>query len=108
MPYRLTSKARQQLDAADRQRRAQATRDRNRLERPAPAYPAALPDVRMRIVVERFDFGHERHEFELRRTNRVDTYAVLIDGKPWKRGGLTAVLEGLRKACPRVMSERNL
>lgn len=75
---------------------------------PAPDSPTDLPEVRMRITVERFDFGHERHEFELRRTNRVDVFAVSIDGKPWKRAGLTAVLEGLRKACPRVMSARAL
>ncbi len=107
MPYRATRKQNQQW-TADRQRRAQATRERNRMERPAPDYPAELPALRMRIVFERFDFGHERHEFELRRTNRVDVFAVLIDGKPWKRAGLTAVLEGLRKACPRVMSSRAL
>lgn len=107
MSYRTTRKQRQQWNA-DRQRRAQETRDRNRMERPAPDYPATLPDVRMRIVVERFDFGHERHEFELRRTSRVDVYAVLIDGKPWKRAGLSTVLEGLRKACPRVASARTM
>ena len=78
------------------------------MQRPAPDYPAELPALRMRITIERFDFGHERHEFELRRTNRVDVFSVLIDGKPWRRAGLTAVLEGLRKACPRVMSARAL
>ena len=69
-------------------------------------YPATLPDLRMRITVERFDFGHERRTFELHRTNRVDTYAVMVDGKLWTRGGLTVVLEGLRKACPRFASQR--
>lgn len=84
--------------------RAQAKADQ-----PAPDYPAELPQVRMRITVERFDMATpERHEFELRRTNRVDVYAVLVDGKPWKQAGLTAVLEGLRKACPRVMSTRRI
>lgn len=77
------------------------------MERPAPDYPAELPTLRMRITVERFDFGHERHEFELLRTSRIDVFSVLIDGKPWKRAGLTAVLEGLRKACPRIISARN-
>lgn len=77
------------------------------MDDPAPDYPIELPEVRMRIVIERFDMATpERHEFELHRTNRVDVYAVLVDGKPWKRAGLTAVLEGLRKACPRVMSTR--
>lgn len=34
--------------------------------------------------------------------------AVFVDGQPRKHAGLTAVLEGLRKACPRVMSTRRL
>lgn len=34
---------------AERQRRAQATRDRKRLDGPVPAYPAELPELRMRI-----------------------------------------------------------
>jgi hypothetical protein len=62
----------------------------------------------MRITVERFDFGHETHAFELRKTRRVDVYRISVDGKDWKRGGLTAALEGIRKACPRVMSPRSI
>ena len=93
---------------AERQRHAQATRTRNRLDSPAPAYPAELPDLRMRITVERLDFGRECHVIELHRTRRVDVYAVTIDGKPWRRAGLSAVLEGIRKACPRVASPRAL
>lgn len=85
-----------------------AAKERKRLEREPPAYPADLPEVRMRITVERMDFGHQSHVFELRRTNRVDVYDIRVDGKPWKRGGLTAALEGLRKACPRVASARAL
>ena len=73
------------------------------MERPAPDYPAPLPELRMRITVERFDFGADSHVFELRRTNRVDTYAVTVDGEPWVRAGLSVVLAGLRKACPRVL-----
>lgn len=65
--------------------------------------------MRMRITVERLDFGApQRHVFELHRTRRVDVYRVTIDGQPWRCCGLTAVLEGLRKACPRVMSSRAL
>lgn len=86
----------------------QRGRELSRLEGPTPDYPAELPVVRMRITVERFDFEPERHVFELHRTRRVDQYAVSIDGKPWKVAGLSAVLEGLRKATPRVMSPRAL
>lgn len=81
-------------------------RELARLEGPAPAYPAELPALRMRITVERFDFTPERHVFELHKTRRVDQYAVTIDGKPWKVAGLSGVLEGLRKATPRVASAR--
>ncbi len=81
-------------------------KERARLDRPAPDLPTELPDLRMRIVVERFDFGVERHEFELRKTNRCDVYAVTIDGKKWKKSGLTGVLDELRKALPRVISSR--
>lgn len=102
--YRRTSKY-----SAARQEAIQRGSAQSRMDQPAPDYPAELPQVRMRITVERFDLAEpERHEFELHRTNRVDVYAVLVDGKPWKHAGLTAVLEGLRKACPRVMSARRI
>ena len=69
--------------------------------------PKPLPELRMRITVERFDFHDERHVFELKRTRRVDVFEVLVDGQPWKRGGRSRVMEGLRKASPRVMSPRS-
>lgn len=104
--YRTTRKAsearQRQIDAMRR------GRDAARMSRPAPDYPAPLPDLRMRITVERFDFGAERHVLELHRTRRVDVYAVTIDGQPWRRCGLTGVLAGIRKACPRVASARSL
>lgn len=102
--YRRTRKS---ADALARQLESMRRgRDAARLARPAPDYPAELPALRMRITVERFDFGHETHVFELRRTRRVDQYAVLVDGKPWRVSGLAGVLEGLRKSCPRVASPR--
>ena len=102
--YRRTLKA-----AEARQRRIAAMlagKAAARMARPAPDYPAELPALRMRITVERLDFGHEQHIIELHRTRRVDVYAVTIDGHPWKRAGLSAVLEGIRKACQRVASPR--
>ena len=78
-----------------------------RLEREAPDYPPALPNLRIRIIIERFDPGAAGvHIFDLWRTNRVDTYRVTVDGKPWGNAGLSAVLAGLRKATPRMLSER--
>lgn len=103
--YRRTKKYTEAREA-ERQRRAKATRDRNRMAQPEPDYPAELPDLRMRITVERFDGGETRHVFELRRSRRVDQYRVFVDGQPWRVAGLSAVLEGLRKANPRVLSDR--
>ena len=102
MAYRRTRKY-----SAERLAAMKAGKDRARLERPAPDYPQTLPELRMRIVVERFDSGEpERHEFTLLRSRRVDQYRVLVDGKPWRVAGLSAVLEGLRKATPRRLSDR--
>ena len=104
--YRRTRKA-----AEARERRIRAMLEGKaaaRMARPTPACPAELPQLRMRITVERLDFGREQHVIELHRTRRVDVYAVTIDGRPWKRAGLSAVLEGIRKACPRVASPRAL
>ncbi len=39
----------------ERQRQTQATRERNRVESAAPAYPAELPDLRMASSLSQFD-----------------------------------------------------
>ena len=83
--------------------RMRAGKDAARLEQPDPDYPAALPDLRRRIVVEDFDFGHSVHVLELHRTNRVDCYRVVADGVEWKaRIGWSKILAGLRRSMPRV------
>ncbi len=102
--YRRTKKT-----SESRKRQIEAMRrgkDRARMEREAPDYPQPLPELRMRITVERFDFGREAHTFELLRSRRVDQFRVLVDGKPWTVAGLARVLEGIRKATPRVLSDR--
>lgn len=104
--YRTTRKARAERSAQLAAMRA--AKEQKRLDRDPPAYPAELPDLRMRITVERLDFTRTVHVFELRKTRRVDVYDIRVDGKPWKHGGLTAALEGLRKACPRVLSNRSI
>lgn len=84
-----------------------AGKDAARMARPAPEYPPELPDLRMRITIERFDSGKPtRHVFELRRSRRIDQYRVEVDGKPWTVCGLSGVLAGLRKATPRMLSAR--
>lgn len=98
--YRVTKKA-----AAQRTKLANIRRSRDaaRMAEPAPDYPAVLPDLRRRIIIEDFDFGHRVHVLELHKTNRVDCYRVEVDGKPWKaRIGWSRLLEGLRKSMPRV------
>ncbi len=100
MSYRLTKKA-----AAQRQRliAMRAGRERTRLSAPSPDYPMQIPELRRRIVIEDFDFGHKVHVLELHRTNRVDCYRVVADGVEWKqRIGWSNILAGLRKSMPRV------
>lgn len=96
--YRLTKKAAQTRLAAMRR-----GRERARINGPAPDYPQPLPDLRRRIVVESFDFGHEIHVLDFFRTNRIDCFRVVVDGKEWKRRvGFSAALAGLRKSMPRI------
>jgi len=80
-------------------------KERNR-KRYAEERCSLLPDLRMRITVERFDCGeNEKHVFELKKGKRVDMYRVFVDDEPWKHCGLSGVLEGIRKALPRVLAE---
>ena len=80
-----------------------AGREVARMEGPAPGYPRDLPDLRRRVIIEDFDFGHRVHVLDLYRTNRVDCYRVIADGVEWKdRAGWSKILAGLRKSLPRV------
>lgn len=100
MAFRVTKRS------AEQQARMQAGRDRARMDRPAPDYPPILPDLRRRIVIEDWDFGHRVHVIELHRTSRIDCYRVVADGQPWKRRvGWSQILAGLRKALPRLSAQ---
>lgn len=100
MTYRLTAKAAAQRKTLETMRLG---RERARMARPVEERPPELPDLRRRIVIEDWDFGHRVHVLELHRTNRRDCYRVVADGKPWKdRIGWSAILAGLRKSMPRV------
>lgn len=97
-----TDKQRRQLDAMKRGRElaAMAREPRGR----APD----LPELRREVIVIDYDSGQSvTHTLHLYRTSRVDTYRIDADGKPWKRGGWSACLVGLRKAYPRVPSPRS-
>lgn len=97
MTYRKTKRSLETLA------RMKAGKDAARMKRTAPDYPLPLPDLRRRIVVESFDFGHDVHVLEFFRSDRVDCFRVVVDGKEWKRRiGFSAALAGLRKSMPRV------
>lgn len=98
--YRLTKKAETQRAKLAAMRRG---REAARLAAPAPDYPVALPTLRRRIVIENFDFCHEIHVLEFFKTDRIDCFRVVVDGKEWKRRiGFSQALAGLRKSMPRV------
>jgi hypothetical protein len=72
-------------------------------QRPAQWKP---PHLRRRITIEDFDGTEPRaHVVELFRTSRIDSYRAVIDGQEWKpRIGWSRVLDGLRRAMPRLAS----
>lgn len=83
-------------------------RDRARMDRPLEPHPPELPELRRIVTVTDFDSGEPiTHTLELRKTCRVDVYAVSADGQPWRRCGWSGILAGLRKAYPRVPSPRS-
>lgn len=104
--YRRTKKYSSQCDRLAAMR---AAKERKRLDGQAPDYPPELPDLRMRITIERFDTGDSPaiQVMELRKTTRVDCYDAYANGEMWKqRIGLSRVLEWVRKANPRLLSHR--
>jgi len=111
--YRRTSRYEQQRSQQAARNRAQRlAKDAKRLaaatSEPAQDYPQPLPDLRMRITIERFDFGHVTHVLEGYKTRRVDLLRWVADGAPMATCGLSKALALLRKATPRVMSDRAL
>jgi hypothetical protein len=83
---------------------ARAAKERKRLSAVLPDYPPDLPDLRRVIEITDYDSGTPTtHVIELYRSDRIDCYNVKIDGKPWQeRIGWSRILEGLRKALPRI------
>lgn len=88
----------------ERMARARAAKERIRLEGPPPDYPAPLPEIRRRIVIDDYDCGETmRHELVLHRSNRSDCYLVEVDGVMLPdRHGWAKILEMVRKAFPRI------
>ena len=80
-----------------------SAKERNRLEGQTPEYPAELPELRRIVVVIDYDFGKVVEVMRLYKTNRVDCYRAVIDGKVWKdRIGWTHVLNAFRRSFLRV------
>jgi len=76
---------------------------RKRLEGPTPDYPVELPELRRQIIIIDYDHGKVEHRLDLYRTNRIDCYRAVADGKPWRdRVGWSKVVEGIRKSFVRV------
>jgi hypothetical protein len=106
MPYRRTKRYERECEKL---RRMRAAKEQKRLDGPAPDYPKPLPRLRRTIIVVDYDHGIRFARMDLYRTNRIDTYDCCIAGKLWKAGiGWSRVLEWVRKAFPRVLSERSL
>jgi len=100
MAYRVTKKA-----AAVRRKMAamREAKECRRLERGESERQRELPDLRRIVFVVDFDFGMTIHWIDLHKTDRIDCYRVVVDGKEWKRRiGWSGVLAGLRKSLPRV------
>jgi hypothetical protein len=70
------------------------------------------PQLRRRITIEDFDGADTcTHIVELFRTSRIDSYRATFDGRAWQprgrqRVGWSFVLDGLRRAMPRLASPR--
>lgn len=97
MAYRLTSRAKQYRQRPPRQATPVAEQ--------RPAFD--LPDRRRVVIVIDYDTGQPAmHVIELFRTRRIDCYRAVADGRPWKaRIGWSRVLDGLRRAMPRVHAD---
>lgn len=72
-------------------------------EGPEPDYPIPLPELRRQIIVRDMDFGTVEHRIDLYRTGRIDTYNMIVDGRPYANNvGWSSVLEIIRKQFMRV------
>ncbi|GAA6203940.1 hypothetical protein [Thalassotalea sp. SU-HH00458] len=69
--------------------------------------PQDIPKLRRVIEITDYDSGKPiTHKLELLKTDRIDCYEVIADGKLWKeRIGSSNILAGIRKALPRLARE---
>jgi len=62
-----------------------AARQRKTEEGAAPDYPLELPELWRTVLVIDYDFGPVVHRVDMYKTNRVDCYRTVVDGKPWQQ-----------------------
>lgn len=104
MAYRKRNKFSQKMLEA-----MQRGKERARMARPLEERPPELPHRRRIILVIDYDHGKVVERMDLYRTNRVDCYRAVVNGKVWKENiGWAKALEGVRKSFVRVLSSRNL
>lgn len=67
------------------------------------------PLLRRRVTIEDFDGPEpQTHVIELYRTPRIDSYRAVVNGKEWHQHiGWSRILDGLRRALPRLASPRH-
>lgn len=75
------------------------------MARPIQDRPPPLPNLRRTVIVIDYDHGQVEHRIDLYRTNRIDCYRAIADGKPWRqRIGWSKITEALRKSFIRQQS----
>lgn len=101
MAYRRSERYQRRIRAM-REGKARARMEREPVERWQP------PDLRRRLIVEDYDSGEvARTVIDMHRTPRIDSYRVVIDGKPQAgRLGWSRILDRVRIAMPRKCSLR--
>lgn len=78
-------------------------KERIRLESDAPDYPVELPNLRRIVIIIDFDFGKTVNIIKLYKSDRIDCYKAVVQGKIWKEKiGWAKILEGIRKSFVRI------
>ncbi|MCG7568791.1 MULTISPECIES: hypothetical protein [Pseudoalteromonas] len=96
-----------QTNKASKNYRKSYTNRKFDIEQESFVEPQNIPELRRIIEITDYDSGEPiTHKLELYKTDRIDCYKVLVDGKLWKkRIGWSNILAGIRKALPRLARE---
>ncbi|HCG5126697.1 TPA: hypothetical protein NJZ01_004596 [Vibrio parahaemolyticus] len=96
-----------QTNKASKNYRKSYTNRNHDTEQESLVEPQSIPELRRIIEITDYDSGEPiTHKLELYKTDRIDCYKVLVDGKLWKkRIGWSNILAGIRKALPRLARE---